>query len=592
VNSSHEKQYGWLEVTLLVLFTLIAVARIVSTYGVFCQTWDEPVHVASGMEWLQHGTYDYEVLHPPLARIAVAIGPFLSGIRLRDSDVNPELLVAGGNVVFAANGRYLHNLALARLGVLPFFLLAVWTVWYWARKLFGEAAAVAAFGLFTTLPPILGHAGLATTDMPLTATLALAVFAFTIWLERPTKGHTLICGMTLGLAILSKFSALLFLPACFAAVVLCWFFGNEETVASRRQQMIVRLKPLVLAVLICVVVILACYQFSFHHVTGPASRPHQFIDHFFGDHGRWHDNAYELAENAAVPIPEFFQGISQARGRVAEATDMYLLGQIRSTGWWYFFPVALGVKTPIAFLILTGIGAFGVSRIWRNRGHDWQVLVPLACAVALLIVSLPTKFNIGLRHILPIYPFLSIVAGFGIVQLWECERGRALGRIVAVGLAAWMLTSTAMAQPDYLAYFNEFAGKHPERILVDSDLDWGQDLLRLSADLRARGVTHVSIAYNGSADFSQMSLPPFEVLPPCAPTTGWVAISLLKLQMSKPSIGCGGYSWLTAYEPVTLVGKSIRLYWIPNNGAGAAAGPSDRDGGAGHTSAADEPNHQ
>jgi 4-amino-4-deoxy-L-arabinose transferase-like glycosyltransferase len=225
--------------------------------------------------------------------------------------------------------------------------------------------------------------------------------------------------------------------------------------------------------------------------------------------------------------------------------------------------VALSVKTPIAFLILMAIGGFAIVMRWNNGRRDWRILVPLASALALLLVCLPTKFNIGLRHILPIYPLLSILAGLGVMQLWQVARARRLSRILAVGLMAWTLASSAMAQPDNLAYFNEFAGKHPERILVDSDLDWGQDLLRLSHDLRSRGVERVAIAYNGSADLNQMNLPPFDNLAPCVRETGWIAISVYDLEMSQPSIGCGGYSWLETFKPVALVGKSIRLYWIP-----------------------------
>jgi hypothetical protein len=138
-----------------------------------------------------------------------------------------------------------------------------------------------------------------------------------------------------------------------------------------------------------------------------------------------------------------------------------------------------------------------------------------------------------------------------------------LARLLALGLVGSLLVCSVAAHPDYLAYFNAFAGDHPEKILVDSDLDWGQDLLRLSAELRSRGITEVAVAYNGGTDLSQMNLPAYQILPPCKPATGWVAISLLKLEMSKPGIGCGGYSWLQSYEPAALVGKSIRLYWIP-----------------------------
>jgi 4-amino-4-deoxy-L-arabinose transferase-like glycosyltransferase len=563
MDTSERKSYEPLRVAILLAFLILATARIVSTYRVFSQTWDEPVHVASGMEWLQQGTYSYEDLHPPLARIATAIGPYLSGSRLSSQDLKPRVLVAGGNAVFASHGNYLHNLALARVGMLPFFFLAAGIIWHWTRKVFGNWAALAAVGLFTMLPPILGHAALATTDLPLTATFALALYAFTSWLQRPTTNQSLVLGLTVGMAILTKFTTLLFLPTSGVVVLLCWLFCSQTSVLKRRQDIIPRLKQVGLAALICAGVILAGYRFSVHPVTGPDQRPHQFLDRVLGHGGRWHDLAYDVAEKTPVPVPEFFHGIAQARARLNYPTNMYLMGQVGTEGWWYFFPVALLVKTPIAFLILAIAGALGLLWRWRKGLQNWGELVPLTTALTLLLVSLPTKFNIGLRHILLIYPFLSMMAGFGITQLWRSARTPWLNRLAVVGLAAWMLVSTAMAHPDYLAYFNEFAGGHPERILGDSDLDWGQDLLRLSADLRARGVAHIAIAYNGSTDLSRMNLPPFETLAPCDRTTGWIAISLFKLQVSKPSVGCGGFSWLEAYTPVALIGKSIRLYWVP-----------------------------
>src|SRR5208337_2736316 len=116
---------NWLVAIAVIVLAAIAVARIVSTYHVFTQTTDEPAHIATGMEWLQWGSYAFEPLHPPLARVAVALGPYLSGLRLQD---HRNLWIEGNELLFA-NGRYLHNLSLARAGVLPFFLFATFLVW-------------------------------------------------------------------------------------------------------------------------------------------------------------------------------------------------------------------------------------------------------------------------------------------------------------------------------------------------------------------------------------------------------------------------------------------------------------------------------
>jgi hypothetical protein len=136
--------------------------------------------------------------------------------------------------------------------------------------------------------------------------------------------------------------------------------------------------------------------------------------------------------------------------------------------------------------------------------------------------------------------------------------------VLVLLLLSWHLAASIRIHPDYLAYFNEFAGQHPERILVDSDLDWGQDLLRLSATLQQKHVDELSIAYAGSAglDLTQFSLPRFKQLAPHQPTTGWVAISLLRLKAGGLGFPSDSFTWLNAYHPVCDVGRSIRLYYV------------------------------
>ena len=159
------------------------------------------------------------------------------------------------------------------------------------------------------------------------------------------------------------------------------------------------------------------------------------------------------------------------------------------TGWWYFFPVALAVKSTIPFLILVLIGSFYLVRsAWAGQRN-----LDYACASGSSPdhpSSLPCRasINIGVRHILPIYPLLAIIAGVGACRFWDSAKPKYAGPVIILALLAWQLISSIRAHPDYLAYFNEFAGRHPEKILIDSDLDWGQDLLRLSAALKQRHV--------------------------------------------------------------------------------------------------------
>lgn len=558
-----DKTASRLLAVIVIALAIIGVVRIVSTYSIFNQTTDEPAHIATGMEWLQRGTYTLEPLHPPLARIAVALGPYFSGLRL----TSERHMWEEGNKILQARGRYLHNLALARVGVLPFFLLACFLVWYWARTKYSMWPALVATLLFTTSPVVLGHAGLATTDMAVTATFTVALLALVNLMEGASYLRAFIFGIAVGFAVLSKFSVLVFLPASAVALLTCrWLLrksnhDQEKTAADGRFRWT---RGLSIAVLLSFFVFWSGYGFSSGSITDSETRPHPTIDRFAGAAGTLHNFAYSVAESHWVPAPAFFRGIAQLRQKNAMGVKAYLFGKVRATGWWYFFPVALAVKTTIPFLVLIVAGSLSLARTaWVRK--DWVMAAPVATALALLLVCMSSQINIGIRHILPIYPLFAIIGGVGACSLWTRAKSKHAGTVVVILLLCWHLESSVRAHPDYLAYFNEFAGQHPEKILVDSDLDWGQDLLRLSYVLRQKHIENLSIAYAGSPDLDlhQFGIPAFHELSPHQPTTGWIAISLLRLKAGGFGFPSDSFSWLESYQPVCRVGRSILLYYVP-----------------------------
>lgn len=194
-----------------------------------------------------------------------------------------------------------------------------------------------------------------------------------------------------------------------------------------------------------------------------------------------------------------------------------------------------------------------------------MIAAPVVAAGALVLVCIPSTINIGVRHLLPIYPLFAIIGGVGAWRLWHMATPKFVGPILVVVLLGWQLVASIQSHPDYFAYFNEFAGQHPEKILIDSDLDWGQDVFRLSSELRGRHIEQVSIAYAGSADLDHFGLPPYRMLVPHQPTTGWIAISLLRLKTGGVNLPTDSFAWLEAYQPVCVVGRSIRLYHIPES---------------------------
>ena len=542
----------------LCLLIAVGVARIVSTYRVFNQTTDEPTTLAAGIEWLQLGTYEIDASHPPLGRIAGALGPYFSGLRLG----KPGDAWSTGTTILFSNHRYVHNLSIERLGVLPFFVFGTVLVWYWARARYGDGPAVIATLLFSTSPIVLGHGGLATTDIVITATFTWALLAFINLLERPTYFRAVLFGVASGFAILSKFSALLFLPGSGLAVLAWrWFLERGTKDEFARDGRFRWSKAFPLATLALFLVIWGGYRFTVGALVDQPG-PHETVDRALGATGPLHNVAYAVVESHWVPAPAFVNGIRYQQQHNEEGHKSFLLGQVRLTGWWYFFPVALAVKNTVAALVLMVVGAFFLVKS-SVTDRDWVVGAPVAAALGLLLTAMPSHINTGVRLLLPLFPLISIIGGVGAWRLWRISQTKYLGAIVVVLLLSWQLISSFRAHPDYFSYFNEFAGDHPENILIDSDLDWGQDLFRLSNVLREKRVQRVSLALAGSTDLEQVGLPPHQLLLPGQPTSGWIAISLYRLKLGGKFLPSDSFYWLEAYTPVCLVGRSIRLYFIP-----------------------------
>src|SRR5712691_6910321 len=206
---------------------LLGSIRIVSTYTVFSHTSDEPAHLACGMEWLDQHVYGYESQHPPLTRIMAALGPYLDGAR---STGQKDMFIEGNAILYGAAGsQYDRRLALARAGNLPFFWLACGMVFLWGRRMLGSAAAVLAVLIFTMIPTVLAHAGLATTDMGITAWFAAAAYALVRLAEDPGPKTAAWLGLAGGLMVFSKFSSLAYYPAALALGLAFWFYRSRPT---------------------------------------------------------------------------------------------------------------------------------------------------------------------------------------------------------------------------------------------------------------------------------------------------------------------------------------------------------------------------
>ena len=550
---------------LIVGLICIGLFRIYLTYNVYSQTWDEPAHIAAGMEWLERGQYTYEPFHPPLARVMSALGPYVAGLR----GTTGKTMWDEGNSILRANGSYEHNLTLARLGILPFFVIAALVVAVWSHSYGGPLNALFAVILFTTLPSILGHAGVAALDMACAALVSAALFALHKWIDKPSFLAASLLGALVGLAVLAKFSALVFLiasGALLSAAYLLNILRDGRLPEALPREMIVYFRPTVIALALFCLTVWAGYQFSVLSVD-KLDRPHATIDNILGTENALRGVAYALVENVPIPAPEFIIGIRQFLARNDEGHIAYFLGDIQSGGWWHFNPIVLFLKTPVPFTILAAIGIFFALREVLSRRKSVGFLTPVVSLAGILAIGMLGSVNNGTRQMLAVYPLAAILAGYGAWRLtsWTSKRHRPVGIGIVSLLLIWHVSASIAAHPDYLPYFNLLAAKHPERITVDSDLDWGQDLKRLSDTLKERNAESVKIRYNGSIgiDFDDFGFPPWQILPPSQETKGWIAISVFNIQLGTKEPPYDQFSWLKELEPIEKVGKSIYLYYIP-----------------------------
>jgi 4-amino-4-deoxy-L-arabinose transferase-like glycosyltransferase len=351
-----------------------------------------------------------------------------------------------------------------------------------------------------------------TSDMAVAAIVPAAALAAVQWAECPDRWRSTLLGVLLGLAGVSKFSALPLLVAGFAAMLLI----------ARRPWPRPGIKPILAVAAVAFLVVWAVYGFTFGRV-----------DPF----------------HLRLPAPRFFSGLHTVWKHNAAGHPSYLLGRRSPTGFWYYFPVVLAIKTPLAILALaTG----GLLVLWRRKERP-AVVFPLVFSLGILAAAMTSRIDIGVRHILPLYGGLAIWCG------WVAAQARSrVARIVVAALLGWAVWSGARSHPDYLAYTNEIAGSHPERFVADSDLDWGQDMNRLADLLRAAGADRVTFTpFNRTYAIAGHDMPPMAEADIGHPAPGWNAASVTLWKVF------GFPEWVDRVAPQRRVGRGILVWYFP-----------------------------
>jgi hypothetical protein len=511
---------------LVAVFFILAVTAVLQKSN----TYDEPLYLTGGYSYWKYGDYRINPENGNLpqrwaALPLLAMAPNFPSLNkpqwdpwqlafdfFYTSNNDPSRMVLAGRVMIA--------LLAATGGVLVFG---------WSSRLYGRGGGLISTVLYCFSTAILAHGRLITADLAVALFFLASVGCLWRMLHRFSLLAVLGSAAVMGLLFVCKMSATLIVPmgALLAAIRLVR--GGPLTVKWRREVQVSgrwRLAGLFAsaAVVHAAVVVLMIWAFGGfrYSAISPGLAGREQMD------AQWSDvlakpfpmqQAIIFARDHRLLPEAYLYGQALILKRTA-VRPAFLNGRYSIRGWWWFFPYCVAVKTPLSFFtILVLAAATAVVGWWkrasgpaaravaRAAGESFYRTAPLwVLMAAYWAAALASHFNIGHRHILPTYPPLFILAGSAVCLFrrgrkaaWAWVLGLLLAAYAAEGLWTW---------PNYLAYFNQLVGgpRNGYRHLVESSLDWGQDLPGLKRwldrrDLNDQDATPVYLSYFGTAYF-------------------------------------------------------------------------------------------
>ena len=493
---------GLIVAAALATYVVLAVSSLRTTSAVF----DEGAHLPAGYSYWAFGDFRLNTEHPPLLKLAAAAPLLFMDVRVETDTrgwVRSKQWDFGRAFLYEWNDAD-HLLQLGRLPVVAMGAVLALAVYTRGRR-YGAAAGLLGLALCVSSPDVLAHGTLVTTDLGIALFIFLSVITFERLTARATWGRLLVAGLALGGAFASKFSAIVLLPILALLGVVVAVSPRElpfdlAGLAGRRLDSRARRLAFVALLLLAMAVVawlVVWSSYGFHARISPDPEVAASVN--------WEEVAprHALLRGAASAarrshlLPDAFLFGFLRFFHHSQERPAFLRGELSREGWWYYFPVTFALKTPVPLLLL-GAAAAAVT-IARRRTLDrvdecflWLPIVVYAT------IAVTRSLNIGHRHLLPLYPFLFVAAGRLAAAF---TRPAARAAVVAIA-AAWSLAVAWRIHPHYLAYFNELAGgpQHGYEYLVDSNLDWGQDLKRLKGYLDRSSIEEIKLSYLGTAD--------------------------------------------------------------------------------------------
>jgi len=564
---------------------------------------DEVAHIPAGYSYLKTADYRLNPEHPPLIKDLCALPLLFMNLKASFDHRSWQ-----EHDQWAFGQQFLYHWGndadkIARAARLPVIILMIMLgiyIFQWARKIWGNKAALLALFFYCFSPTVIAHGRLVTTDLGIALFFFITLYYFWLFLKNPSFKLLIITGIVFGLAQLTKFSAVLLVPLMLLVILLYGFcfnkkinlkiWGAERIKGFKKRNIYILLISLFLIFFIGFGLVWLVYLIQTARM--PVDVQQDLILHSLDDNAT-RALIYRLA---SVPVirsfDHFLLGAAMASGHTIAGHTSYLLGQL-ANGWWYYFPVVFVLKETIPVLFFTLLGivfvGFTLYRLIKNLIkkprkikiqlskfflHYFEEIFLLLPILTFFAAGMYGRLNLGIRYLLPTFPFLFLLfAGifykFDLALLkLEIKRRVFAGTytfiyyLLILFILAWQLAAATGIFPHYLAYFNPLFGG-PEKgyhYVTDSNLDWGQDLKRLKFYLDQKGIQNINLSYFGHAEppYYKISYRNFGI--DSQDIRGLTAISATNLQQTRGKDNGFGFWWLREKQPIDQVGYSILIY--------------------------------
>ncbi|MDP3800226.1 MAG: glycosyltransferase family 39 protein [bacterium] len=541
-------------------------------------TTDESPHVTAGYSYLTQNDMRLNPEHPPLMKDLAGIPLLFKNLNIDlehyswKTDINGQWTF-GTHFLYESGNNPDEIIFNARLAVMLIFVLLGIMVYIWTKERYGAKTGL--LGLFLTVfsPNIIANGRYVTTDVAAAFAFVLGTYFFVKFINNQTKKNLLFAGIAFGIAQLLKFSLIILVPLFVFTGIVYWFI-------SKKISFVKLVASLTGIFFIGALVIWPVYQF--HVWKYPVERQKA-------------DTAFTLRSYPVKPIADaviwatdkpllrsyaqYSLGLLMVFQRTGGGNTTYFLGEVNNQAWKSYFPTVYALKETIPALSLMLIALLiGIKNIFKNRNRikkwlteSFTEIVWLSFIAIYWALSIKGNLNIGVRHVLPTFPFIYMLTA-GQISGWVKTGLKPIKVLVVCIFAVWLGMETLNTYPYYLTYYNELAGgpDNGYKYAVDSNLDWGQDLKRLTAYVNENNIEKIKLDYFGGGSPEYYLGNKYERLDAnnVLQRHGWLAVSATLLQNGRANAVKGfqgnttSYKWLDSYTPVTKIGYSIFVYKI------------------------------